>query len=226
MENDRLTKIMYLQRKEEYERDPDTSNWCHPTILILKELGLIDYWKVVDHFPSKKLWKKLVIAKIRENEQKVWSREVHSKRKLRTYMKIKTLLVFEPYLLHGSSKALSAVFGLRCGTNRLRIETGRWKREKEEERICKFCDSGEVENEIHFVVTCENYGDLRHKFYSDVLAATRGQLNLYSSLNKLEIFRFIVGGPGGSGAEWIKARCAAMNFIFQAMRRRAALAGE
>jgi hypothetical protein len=226
MENDRLTKIVYLQRKKEYVDDPDTDNWCHITMQLLKNLGLINYWKVVSHFPSKKFWKKLVIAKIMENEQKIWSKEVDSKRKLRTYRKIKNLLLFEPYLLHGSSKARSVIFSLRCGTNRLRIETGRWKSEKEEDRICKFCKNGDIENEIHFVATCENYGDLRHKFYSDVLTITSGRLNLYRYLDKFDIFRFVVGGAGGSGVEWNKVCCAAMNFIYQAMSRRTALAGD
>ncbi len=33
----------------------------------------------------------------------------------------------------------------------LEIETGRWQNKPAEERICKVCESGEVENEFHFI---------------------------------------------------------------------------
>ncbi len=52
---------------------------------------------------------------------------------------------------------------LRSGTNKLRIETGRWKKpkEKESERVCRACLSGEVEDEKHFILSCTYYNDLR-----------------------------------------------------------------
>ena len=52
---------------------------------------------------------------------------------------------------------------LRTGTNKLRIETGRWKRpvEKPEERICRQCNNAEIEDEKHFILKCEKYRDLR-----------------------------------------------------------------
>ena len=64
------------------------------------------------------------------------------------------------------------------------------------------------------------------KFYLKVLEASNGRINLYSYLDKLTIFNFIVGGAGGGGTEWNKVCCAALNFLFQAMRRRAALVGD
>ena len=78
---------------------------------------------------------------------------------------VKSKLELERYLLLGSSLARRVVFSLRSGSNRLRIETGRWRREKEEDRVCKFCESKEIENEVHFAVSCENYGDLRLNFF-------------------------------------------------------------
>lgn len=58
---------------------------------------------------------------------------------------------------------------LRGGTNELRIETGRHRvtsRDKPlplHERTCLLCVAGEVEDEIHFVLDCEMYEDLREK---------------------------------------------------------------
>ena len=35
---------------------------------------------------------------------------------------------------------------LRCGTAAFQIETGRWHGVKREDRICKECESGEMED--------------------------------------------------------------------------------
>ena len=42
---------------------------------------------------------------------------------------------------------------LRGGTAELRIETGRWCGLRRDERICKMCDEGEMENVEHFYCT-------------------------------------------------------------------------
>ncbi len=44
-----------------------------------------------------------------------------------------------------------------CGILPLEIETARWQNKPVEERICKVCDSGEVENEFHFIFSCILY---------------------------------------------------------------------
>ena len=41
---------------------------------------------------------------------------------------------------------------LRGGTAELRIETGRWRGLRGDERICKMCDRGEVEDVEHFLL--------------------------------------------------------------------------
>ena len=50
---------------------------------------------------------------------------------------------------------------LRGGTNDLRIETGRYEKLEETERICIFCESGEVEDVRHFLCRCEAWKDER-----------------------------------------------------------------
>ena len=44
---------------------------------------------------------------------------------------------------------------LRGGPAELRIETGRWRGLQREERVCKNCRSGEVEDVEHLVMRCE-----------------------------------------------------------------------
>ena len=65
-----------------------------------------------------------------------------------------------------SWRAKILIAQLRTNSHQLRCETGRWKRPKEawEERICRFCNSGKVETEQHFILECEAYKDSRDKF--------------------------------------------------------------
>ena len=46
---------------------------------------------------------------------------------------------------------------LRGGTAPFQVEMGRWQRVKEEERICKECKSGEVEDVIHWLLRCPTW---------------------------------------------------------------------
>ena len=53
---------------------------------------------------------------------------------------------------------------LREGTAELRIETGRWHGLERQERICKCCESGEVEDVEHLVMKCAHVKEEREKF--------------------------------------------------------------
>ena len=53
----------------------------------------------------------------------------------------------------GSKRIRRMLAKLRGGTAELRVDTGRWNGLKREERICKQCTMGEVENEEHFLYT-------------------------------------------------------------------------
>ena len=55
---------------------------------------------------------------------------------------------------------------LRVGTTELRVETGRWTGLRKEERIYKQCTSGEVKDEMHFVLHCEALSEERRKLYN------------------------------------------------------------
>ncbi len=54
----------------------------------------------------------------------------------------------------------------RCGILPLEIEPGRWQNKPVEERICKFCESGEVKNEFHFIFSCTLYNNIRATFFT------------------------------------------------------------
>lgn len=76
----------------------------------------------------------------------------------------------ERYLNYGiSRRERSIVAQLRCGILPIRIEVGRYKGEKESERICTLCKRKEIENELHFLLHCDNYISERTGLFSKML---------------------------------------------------------
>ena len=55
---------------------------------------------------------------------------------------------------------------LTAGTLPLCIEKGRYEVKNLESRTCPICKTNEVEDEIHFVVTCNGYTTKRTYFFS------------------------------------------------------------
>ena len=103
-----------------------------------------------------------------EKDSKDWKINVEKYPKLRSYRTFKTEFGKEPYVENFLSKnRRSTVAQIRTGTSFLRIETGRYERQVSEngnfeklpveKRICRICESGEVEDELHFMLKCNSY---------------------------------------------------------------------
>ena len=60
---------------------------------------------------------------------------------------------------------------LRCSSHILQIEKGRHTNQPRAERLCRFCNLGEIETEDHLLIRCTFYKALRTKYnitsYSD-----------------------------------------------------------
>ncbi len=56
----------------------------------------------------------------------------------------------------------------RIGILPLHIERGRFKDIRMDERVCLLCNSGEVENVLHFLFVCTTYSNYRQTLYSIV----------------------------------------------------------
>ena len=56
----------------------------------------------------------------------------------------------------------------RISCHKLRIECGRYQNITREERICEFCESGEIEDEYHFVLSCKNNAQIRNIFIEKI----------------------------------------------------------
>ncbi len=57
---------------------------------------------------------------------------------------------------------------LRCVTAPLRIETGRYERLPVEQRVCEVSDSDNLEDEMHFLISCNAFTQERTKLFFHV----------------------------------------------------------
>ena len=115
--------------------------------------------------------------KIYQHFQSVVSLDVHIEqdKKLKTYALFKTNFKFEPYLDIFSDYNIRCNFAkLRLSAHNLHIETGRYgsKKTPRDERYCLTCKSNGlsiVEDEVHFLLNCPLYIDLRKNMLNPIL---------------------------------------------------------
>ena len=139
---------------------------------LLATLGLAHLWRT-ELIGDLKDWESLVQTCVRQNDKNIWSATVQMKPKLRTYSLIKADLRREEYLsweITGEQRVMYA--RLRSGSHQLRIERGRWENEREEERLCKVCGTGKIENEQHFLLDCFVFERFRRNMYSRIKQET------------------------------------------------------
>jgi hypothetical protein len=116
---------------------------------------------------KKNKWKEINCERqdTEERRRNVERTRMKGKKKLRTYRSFKKELKIEKYLTaeEGKSQQRRVMMMLRGGSNDLRIERGRYEKREVEERMCQFCDSGEVEDEEHFLCKCKAWKEERER---------------------------------------------------------------
>ena len=96
-----------------------------------------------------------------KGDQKKWEKM----KKLKTYVKINNFNNDKLYLCKSLPFAQRMFMAkIRLGILPLHIETGRHKtpHTPENDRVCKVCLNGEIENEVHFLLKCNFYSEPRH----------------------------------------------------------------
>jgi hypothetical protein len=196
----------------------------------MKSLHLEEQW-CTESVGTETEWNKVIRERIHMREQVRWRAQCLIKPKLRTYSILKRELRQEPYLDVFHRRGIPELAKVRGGTNRLRIEKGRYTKEAVEERICQFCDSKQVEDEFHFMLECRAYEDLRDQMWSKVEEVTKGKRTSFPTkehkLNALigDQFQPKVEEDKTSDAtkKYHEIAKAVMKYITQAMDRRRGL---
>ena len=109
--------------------------------------------------------------------------------KLKTYRRIKKDFCIEPYLLHIKSKEKRMYYArLRTSCHILRVETGRHARVLVpfEDRKCTICNSDNIEDEQHFLLSCKEFEYDRMKMTNEMCSIIP-QFNSMTGHNKLSV---------------------------------------
>lgn len=114
--------------------------------------------------------------------------------KLRTYSQFKAECKFETYLSIGTFYQRKVFCKIRISNHRLAIEAGRHRRPRlpVDDRVCKCCNGGVVEDERHFIIECGcgSLSAIREKFYSNIVRV----LPDFRAWGQNEKFKFIMNG--------------------------------
>ena len=87
------------------------------------------------------------------------------------------------------SKRQRSLFSqFRAGILPLNVETGRFRNIDLSERLCTLCQSHEVEDEYHFLCSCQSYMDIRQCLFS----RANEQYSDFSSLDDIDKFVFLL----------------------------------
>ena len=187
IDDSRIVKQVFL-----WDYSLNNENWCSEIEKILENIGLLHIFYDRSICCLNEVEQKLVT----ENQSK-WVDQCISMPKLRTYIQIKHAYCTESYVkIYLSRYQRSLLAQIRSGILPLRIETGRYQNIKDnitkkmrkmkvEERICLICNSGAVENEIHFIFECVTYTDARNELFYKAWQSNENFCNI-TNIEKLE----------------------------------------
>ena len=138
-----------------------TLSWSSGIFNCLKMINRLDIWDkpnviTLSNFDD------IVHSGIKEVYSDLWVKQITCyQAKLRTFCLFKKTFSLENYVMMMNRSSRVSFCKLRISAHQLMIEKGRHFNIKPEDRICKLCDSNDVEDEFHFVMKCSFYNDLR-----------------------------------------------------------------
>ena len=169
MPDSRLVKTCYNMLK--YYDELGNKNWVTEIKTLLQRNGFGYIWDTQTVSNECKFISSFV-QRLKDQFAQDWIVDVNDNRKLILYREFKHSFCYEQYLdVLKVRKFRHALAQIRSGHHELEIETGRYNDVARVERLCKLCHV-EIEDEIHFVLKCRVYNDLRimhlpEKFYKN-----------------------------------------------------------
>ena len=151
--------------KEQFRlSDSFTKSWGCSVKTVLCSMGFSFVWMnqgVEDEHSFLKSFRQRLLDIDAQN----WSAEVHSKNSLRTYCRFKNNNYIEPYVLCLNKFLFRTILAkFRCGALRIGVNSGRSNNIPVEQRTCTFCNSGDIDDEFHFLLSCSFLADLRSNY--------------------------------------------------------------
>ena len=176
------------------------TTWCTHVGDLLTSIGLENIWEgqmiPVSAFNVNQL-KSHFKAELERHYTKNWLQEINDREQnpiLRTYAIFKESHCLETYIQCLSVKKYQqAISRFRVSSHRLGIELGRHYKPRlpVEQRLCNFCNSRNLDDELHFLIKCEFHTNARKTFY---LVLDKNICN-FESLPDDDKFRAILTSP-------------------------------
>lgn len=159
----RIAKRAYQDQLSLYNENPSYSPWCASIAETMNSIGLRDVWTNQTAYSGDAFYNS-VRSKIFNLFSEKWQSGIRSLPSLDNYRLFKHENVLEKYMtIIRDERHRKAFTRLRLHSHNLALETGRHCRPKipRSLRICLFCNSNQIEDEIHFLISCPLYQNLR-----------------------------------------------------------------
>ena len=121
--------------------------------------------------PQNIIQPKETIAKQKEKYITYWQNTTKTQSKLECYLALKREYILAEYLTTITEPKLrKTLTKYRISDHRLAVETGRHRQtwRPREDRQCSLCSQGEVETEIHFLLHCDAYKEIRESYFPKI----------------------------------------------------------
>ncbi len=117
-----------------------------------------------------------------------WTEAAMPMSKLSTYVQFKDFAepaaMVKMNLPRGQRSTVAKLYG---GILPIQLEVGRYTNVKREKRLCKLCESGKLEDELHFLFECKSLKDCRKK----EIKPLRKQIPGYKEKPNIEILTIL-----------------------------------
>ena len=131
--------------------------------------------------------------KLLKKEEDEWRARIKKNEKLKYYKIIKYKLQKEEYLKSNNRKSTYLKIKLRSGVLELENEKERRNKErKKEDKNCKLCKM-EIEDEIHFISTCNKLKEERDELLKNLQNEFNKKHEVETKYSKLKFFSLILG---------------------------------
>lgn len=164
LNDDSLVKLAYDEQKT--LNQSNKNSWLNQT------QDMLDYYDLKDSSVANcpRSQNRKTMKHLQNRYKQYWNTDIdnliqNNSSKLDMYREIKQDFYYEPYLdMVGDRTHQVALTRLRLSNHRLHIEMGRYARPKLQRalRVCILCNSGEVEDESHFLLHCSQYSEERN----------------------------------------------------------------
>ena len=186
-----LMKKIYKQGLNDCNKG--CKNWVSNIKTMLNNYGFTDVFEN-NHFVNPKVFPSIFKQKVIDNFIQEWFSSIENSTVLENYSLIKKQFDYENYLdiLPGNLKLFYT--RLRLSVHPLRVQTGRYDRNRipKNERYCLCCNSGDIEDEFHFICICPCFVDLRKQYLKKHYYQRPSMfkfLELISSNNKTVLYK-------------------------------------